>query len=444
MQHPSTPYRFGFVLTTAAGNMTRYLNLRKYAERDPEVECVWAPVKHFLEPDPFARLPRPLRTRAIVMHEAKPVLSQARRLDVIMFHAFEPYVASVLRPRGPNRPLLAWSQDNPPVSDGSKHPRYGGNLARSEGRRRLRYHFDRWCARRTDLFFPWSSWAADVFTQDCGVPAGRVFPLNVGLDLELWPFLPKPQTPARPQILFVGGDFVRKGGDLLLDVYRQHFAGRADLHLVTKQPPNDLLPGVSVYSDLGANDGRLRQLYEQADLFVLPTRADYSSIASMEAMATGRPVIATRTGGIPDIVRDGQTGFLIAPDDGAALADRMGRLLAERRPAGADGRRRARGSSSATSTPPCACPRILSAMKQRRGRPPVRRRGGPPGGGRPMNKALMFSLGRRRPVPLRLLSFRGAARAGPGCHDADVRSSGLRAGGAAPPALRPSRTCGWG
>ncbi len=36
-----TAYRVGFILTTTAGNMTRYINLRKYAERDPEVECVW-------------------------------------------------------------------------------------------------------------------------------------------------------------------------------------------------------------------------------------------------------------------------------------------------------------------------------------------------------------------------------------------------------------------
>ena len=75
-----TKYRFGFILTTAAGNMTRYQNLRKYADMDPEVECIWAPVKHYLEPDPFWCLPGPLRSRAVVMREAAPVMSQANRL----------------------------------------------------------------------------------------------------------------------------------------------------------------------------------------------------------------------------------------------------------------------------------------------------------------------------------------------------------------------------
>ena len=163
-------YRFGFVLTTAAGNMTRYLNLRKYAERDMEVECVWAPVKHYLEPDPFRRLPGPLRTRAVVMHEAKTVMSQFKRLDAIMFHAFEPYVVSVFKGGGRDKPLLVWSQDNPPMSDPCQHPQYGGIHARSIQRQRMRFLFDRWCARRSSLFVPFSSWAGDVLKADCGVP----------------------------------------------------------------------------------------------------------------------------------------------------------------------------------------------------------------------------------------------------------------------------------
>ena len=358
-------YRFGFVLTTAAGNMTRYLNLRKYAERDAEVECVWAPIKHYLEPDPYRRLPGPLRTRAIVMHEAKPVMSQFNRLDAIMFHAFEPYVASVLRGGGRGKPLLVWSQDNPPMSDTSHHPQYGSNHARSVRRQRLRFLFDRWCARRAALFVPFSNWAGDILKADCGVPAERVHPINVGLDLELWPFIPKADRPvsARPQILFVGGNFVRKGGDLLLQVYQQHFANQADLHLVTKEPPEKLPPGVQVYTDLNANDPRLRQLYDESDLFVLPTRADVSSWVAMEAMATGRPVIATRMGGIPDIVRQGETGFLIEPDDAVALAEAMRTLLGDsdlRRSMGVAGHAVVERDFNSS----VCVPRILSAMKQ--------------------------------------------------------------------------------
>lgn len=182
------------------------------------------------------------------------------------------------------------------------------------------------------------------------------------MDLELWPYLPQEKAAGRLQILFVGGDFKRKGGDLLLKVYAEHFTGNADLHLVTKQPPAALPPNVQVYTDLGSNDLRLRTLYAEADLFVLPTRADVSSIVSLEAMATGRPVIATRMGGIPDTVHDGKTGFLIAPDDEAALTAAMKTLLADpalRRQMGVAGRAAVEQDFSAAVT----VPRILAAMK---------------------------------------------------------------------------------
>ena len=222
-------YRLGFVLTTAAGNMTRYQNLRKYAGRDPDVECLWAPVKHYLEPDPFRRLPGPLRSRAVVMREAAPVMQEAGSLHAVMFHAFEPYVLSVLR-YGNQKPLIVWSQDNPPLSGQEGGPSYGGSHARSERRRRMRYEFDRWCVSRTGLFVPFSNWAGDILVHGCGVPSNRVKPIHVGLDLELWPHVPQSpsqQESPRPQILFVGGDFERKGGDLLLKVYAERFAGSA-------------------------------------------------------------------------------------------------------------------------------------------------------------------------------------------------------------------------
>jgi glycosyltransferase involved in cell wall biosynthesis len=385
----AAPYRFGFALTTVAGNMTRYLNLRKYAERDPEVVCVWAPISHYLESDRHAWLPGPIRTRAIVMQQARPVMSQLRRLDAVMFHAFEPFVWAVLRRLVCSRPLLVWSQDNPPLSDLQAQSLYEA-FARNPWRRRLRFRFDVWCARRVALFLPFSHWAARALIQDCGITGEKVHPIHVGLDLDLWPYLPKEdapeidnrqskskstqsasienrksiiENPNRPQILFVGSEFVRKGGDLLLEVYRRHFAEVADLHLVTGQPPEDLPAHAQVHTGLRPNDPRLRELYARSDLFALPTRADMSSWVAMEAMATGRPVITTDVGGIPDIVQEGKTGFLIPPNDGAALADRLRTLLADaalRRRMGAAGRAWVEQEFNAA----VCVPRILEQMKR--------------------------------------------------------------------------------
>lgn len=360
----SRPYRFGFVLTTAAGNMTRTLNLRKYAERDTEVECVWADISHYLDPDPFRRLPNGLRTRFIVERQARPVMRQLAEMDAVMFHAFEPYLAAVFRSIVKTRPLLVWGQDNPPLSEARRAlANYGGTKSKADWRRRWRYRFDVWCARHVALFFPFSRWAGEILVEDCGIAPERIHSINVGLDLELWPWIPNAEGAGHPKILFVGGEFLRKGGDLLLEVYRQQFAETADLHLVTRHPPADLPPGVFVHTNFQANDPRLRQLYAECDVFALPTRADMSPWVILEAMATGRPVIATRTGGIPDMVQDGKTGFLIEMEDKAALAECLQTLLTDgnlRRCLGATGRARVEQDFNAA----VCVPRILDLMKR--------------------------------------------------------------------------------
>jgi glycogen synthase len=63
----------------------------------------------------------------------------------------------------------------------------------------------------------------------------------------------------------------------------------------------------------------LHALYERADVFVHATRFEGSSLVTLEAMAHGLPVVATRAGGIPDKVRDHETGRLVEPGDVAAL-----------------------------------------------------------------------------------------------------------------------------
>ncbi|MBM3308326.1 MAG: glycosyltransferase [Candidatus Eisenbacteria bacterium] len=61
-----------------------------------------------------------------------------------------------------------------------------------------------------------------------------------------------------------------------------------------------------------------------------PRSREGLSVAILEALAAGRPVVATRVGGIPEIVLDGETGLLVAPEDPRALADAVVRLVSDR------------------------------------------------------------------------------------------------------------------
>jgi glycosyltransferase involved in cell wall biosynthesis len=92
-------------------------------------------------------------------------------------------------------------------------------------------------------------------------------------------------------------------------------------------------------------DSLLHALYERADLFVHPTHYEGSSLVTLEAMAHGRAVVATRAGGIPDKVQDGVTGLLVEPGDRAGLAAALGGLAPDRprrEAMGGAGRRRVR------------------------------------------------------------------------------------------------------
>ena len=68
---------------------------------------------------------------------------------------------------------------------------------------------------------------------------------------------------------------------------------------------------------------------QTATATILPSRSDNCPLVTIESLAVGTPVIGSRVGGIPEVVRDGIDGFLVPPDDARALADRLSALLTD-------------------------------------------------------------------------------------------------------------------
>ncbi|MBE0481636.1 MAG: glycosyltransferase family 4 protein [Dehalococcoidia bacterium] len=83
---------------------------------------------------------------------------------------------------------------------------------------------------------------------------------------------------------------------------------------------NVILPGSLTLEEL-------RALYAACDIFVLPSLAEADPLAILEAISSGKPVIGTRVGGIPDKIREGWNGFLVDPGNEQQLADRINYLL---------------------------------------------------------------------------------------------------------------------
>jgi glycosyltransferase involved in cell wall biosynthesis len=73
----------------------------------------------------------------------------------------------------------------------------------------------------------------------------------------------------------------------------------------------------------------LMEEYKRSAFLVLPSAQETSPMVIAELMALGKPVVATRVGGVPDLVEDGRTGFLVEPGDTPDLAERMLKLLSD-------------------------------------------------------------------------------------------------------------------
>jgi glycosyltransferase involved in cell wall biosynthesis len=80
-------------------------------------------------------------------------------------------------------------------------------------------------------------------------------------------------------------------------------------------------------------------LLAEADILVRPSLLEGMPLAVLEGMAAGLPVVASRVGGTPELVRDGETGFLVEPGDPEQLADRICRLIGDAGLRAAMGRR---------------------------------------------------------------------------------------------------------
>jgi glycosyltransferase involved in cell wall biosynthesis len=175
----------------------------------------------------------------------------------------------------------------------------------------------------------WSRLASDSLITDYQVPAAKIHVIPPGVDLGV--FRPLDSTPiAGPvRILFVGGDFVRKGGPELLTAMSA-LSPNVELDVVTGSDVVGIPSNVTcrVHRGLKPRAPELIDLYRRADIFALPSRGDCLPQVLAEAAAAGLPLVATPTGAVPEIVRDGENGFLVPIGSAARLASAL-RLLVD-------------------------------------------------------------------------------------------------------------------
>lgn len=164
-------------------------------------------------------------------------------------------------------------------------------------------------------FLCWTDSIMENLIQVYGVEKAALFKVPAPFLTEKLDIPPR-RTPHKPRVLFVGGDFTRKGGHVILENWESKLSGKCRLTMMTNDPSAMLdgiqfLPGIKYGSDIH------KRAYEENDILILPTSFDAYPQVIGEAAAAGLAVITTKFAlGASEVILDGKSGYICdSPSD---------------------------------------------------------------------------------------------------------------------------------
>jgi glycosyltransferase involved in cell wall biosynthesis len=181
---------------------------------------------------------------------------------------------------------------------------------------------DRWIRRQASIYqhaahcLTSTPWVSDSIINDYGIPESKVTSVGLGANVLC---RARAKDWERPRLLWVGVDWSRKGGDLLLSAFAKAELPGASLDLVGRHPRIDS-KDVRGHGEI-RDEAHLRTFFEEATLFVLPSRFDPSPIVFLEAASAGTPSLGTDTGGTRYNI--GAGGEVVPPNDIDALVQML-------------------------------------------------------------------------------------------------------------------------
>ena len=326
---PSERAAFVFVLEQGLGHRVHGQNLERVLRMEQEISAEIVRIEHQVRRGTRVPLLGNWSVEAsLASRKALRGCLLAGRRDAIFIHT---QVASLLSVGMMQAIPTVLSMDATPINydriaGGYRHKRQPAVV---EG---LKRQINQRAFAASAAIVTFSRWAADSLVADYGIPSEKIHVIRPGVDLGRWYPPRSPRVGEPPRILFVGGDFARKGGHDLLEAVREMPDDAVEVDIVTTSPPATLpqRPNVRVHVGLDHERPDLFELYRRADLFVLPSRAECYGHVFCEAMACGLPVVGCDVGAVPELVVDGQNGMLVPPGSPGALAQALRTLIEDR------------------------------------------------------------------------------------------------------------------
>ncbi|HEY3780427.1 MAG TPA: glycosyltransferase family 4 protein [Fimbriimonadaceae bacterium] len=183
-------------------------------------------------------------------------------------------------------------------------------------------------AKSGATFLCMSRLAAHGAAEEYRAKLDKIFVVPPPVDTDLFAPAPAAKHPGL-RVIFIGGDFQRKGGDVLLELANDPDLKECEWHFVTKEDPatHNAQRNTHFYNALQPESPQLVSLIQSCDLLGLPTRADAHSIAALECLACAKPVIIRNIGATSEAVEDGVSGFVIDKSNPAEVKAAMTRYL---------------------------------------------------------------------------------------------------------------------
>jgi glycosyltransferase involved in cell wall biosynthesis len=319
--------RLGFVLEQTLGHITHASNLRALAPTVPGADVVFADVP-FDVSGLAARVPGYGNWTLRAGLRARRLIRRLGHVDALFIHTQVPALMCV---RTMRRVPTVVSLDATPLQYddlGAQYDHRTGS-ARVE---RVKWHLNRRCFMAASALVTWSHWTKADLVDRYLIPGDKIHVIPPGVDVDRWAegsASDRGRAENDPvRVLFVGGDFARKGGPVLIDAVRRLRSSGllVEVDLVTRDPVTPE-SGVRVHLGMRPNSPELIDLYHSADIFCLPTLGDCLPMVLCEAATVGLPLVSTDVGAISEVVRDHDTGRLVPVHDAAALADAIGELV---------------------------------------------------------------------------------------------------------------------
>ncbi len=206
---------------------------------------------------------------------------------------------------------------------------------------------ERRCLNYPDHIIAVSNYTKEQIIKTYKINSGKIKVIHNGFDNEVKGFEENDfdeiksrfNLDGRPIILFVGRvDDFRKGLDILFKAFKEVLA-EVDAYLLVvgkgdQGPAKELAKSLCILDNIifagFLSDEDLKKCYELCDVYASPSRLEGFGLTILEAMASGKPIVATNVGAIPELIEDGKNGILTNPEDQEGMAQAVLSILSNK------------------------------------------------------------------------------------------------------------------